>query len=364
MAPVLYRSDKVRFHLPSLQQLVDGKQPNPIHVQLVISDLCNQDCDFCAYRTEGYSSNQLFGVQDPSGETNNNPNRMIPEPKVLEIIDDCASMGVQAIQLTGGGEPTVHPAFDRIAQRVKEKQLALALISNGVLLNDSRCEALKDIAWVRISVDAGSAEMYSKIRREGKTTFSRVATNVQQLARKSGRTATLGVGFVVTQQNYLEIADACRTFREWGVDNVRLSAVFQNDGDAYYQGLESAIREEIGLAKEALVRPGFEIYDNWSNRLQDLHDQNPEYSLCGHMNLVTYIGGDQSVYTCCMNAYNERGFIGSLKEQSFLQLWNSGKKQQMFQDFEPSGCLRCMYNDKNRVIMSYLDKKTVHDLFV
>src|SRR3990167_8685596 len=100
----IYSPNKASKHPASLAILQEGGQPNPIHVQLVISDLCNHRCGWCAYRLDGYSSNKLFKIIQPDGEVNNNPNRMIPLEKVKEIVDDCAAMGVKAIQLTGGGE--------------------------------------------------------------------------------------------------------------------------------------------------------------------------------------------------------------------------------------------------------------------
>lgn len=92
-----------------LEAIKSGHPAGPVHVQIILSDLCNQNCHFCAYRDPSYTSSQLFHI-----DGNYNPNRMIPLDKVLEILDDCVEMGVRAIQLTGGGEPTVHPHFDKV----------------------------------------------------------------------------------------------------------------------------------------------------------------------------------------------------------------------------------------------------------
>lgn len=358
-----YSPDKSLRHMDRLAILQAGGQPYPVHVQLIISDYCNQNCGFCAYRSEGYSSNQLFRVIDSDGETNNNPLRMIPWPKLAELVEDFAAMGVKAVQLTGGGEPTLHPQFDELCELILSRGISLAVVTNGLLLKPQRAELLAGAAWVRVSVDCSNAESYGKIRQVPPQEFEIVARNIATLAAIPGRTVTLGCGFVVTRENYREIFDACRNFKHWGADNVRISAMFQNDGAAYFDGIRGEITSQIGQAQE-LADHRFQVFDNFGSRHEDLQLGKPDYAHCGYMNFTTYIGGDQNVYTCCVNAYNERGLIGSIKQQSFRQLWDSREKQSFFAGFDARNCERCMFNEKNRVINAVLLKRTVHDNFV
>lgn len=47
---------KPAWHLEKIVQLRAGENIVPPHLQLIISDLCNQNCHFCAYRSEtGFS---------------------------------------------------------------------------------------------------------------------------------------------------------------------------------------------------------------------------------------------------------------------------------------------------------------------
>ena len=59
-----YSPYKAIHHLDKLAQMKKGEQPVPAQVQLIISDLCNHNCSFCAYRMEGYTSSQNFGEWD------------------------------------------------------------------------------------------------------------------------------------------------------------------------------------------------------------------------------------------------------------------------------------------------------------
>ncbi len=72
-----YSPFKVVHHMDMIDQLRNGDQPVPSQVQLVISDVCNHDCSFCAYRMSGYTSNQNFGILDEqSQQIENNLRRL------------------------------------------------------------------------------------------------------------------------------------------------------------------------------------------------------------------------------------------------------------------------------------------------
>ena len=358
-----YANNKASLHLNQLIQLRENKQPYPVHVQLIVSDYCNQDCSFCAYRMSGYSSNELFKIIDDNGNVNNNPRRMIPWLKLQEVVEDCEKMGVRAIQITGGGEPTLHPNFNELCEMILSKNIDLALVSNGLLLNQKRADIIARATWTRISVDAGTPETYSNIRNVPKKEYEIVEKNVRYLTSIPNRQATVGIGFVITKENYKEIAQAMQQFKSWGVDNVRLSAVFQNDEERFYDGIHDEVVKQIETTS-CLNDDKFKVINNFNSRYADLEQGTPDYHKCGYMNFTTYIGGDQHVYTCCVNAYNKKGQIGSIKEMSFKDLWDSQHKQEFFGNFDAKNCTRCMFNDKNRAINQLLVDPQSHDNFV
>ena len=79
------------------------------------------------------------------------------------------------------------------------------------------------------------------------------------------------------------------------------------------------------------------------------------------MQLQTYVAGDGNVYTCCMNAYNRRGQIGSFLDQGFKALWDSQGKREFFDGFHAKQCPACMYNPKNRMMNAVLSGGVIPD---
>lgn len=360
-----YSSLKIIHHPEKLSQLRNGFHPVPAQVQLIISDLCNQDCSFCAYRMSGYTSNQLFTLNAPlAAKGHNNPVRMIPYEKVVEILDSCVALGVGAIQLTGGGEPSVHPEFPQILRDINDRGLDLALVTNGLKITEDVFDELKKAKWVRFSIDAGSAETYSAVRNVSKDQYKRVWDNIHKFCLLDKET-TVGIGYVVTVDNWSEIDSCCNKAFEVGADNVRISAVFQNEGEAYFSGIYKDILETIATCERKYHTSNlFKVINRFTDRVEDLVQKSPDYELCGYQHFCTYIGGDLSVYRCCNTAYNNQGLVGSIKDQSFEDFWHSIEKRDKYEEFNAKTCERCQFNQINKTILYTLEEDPVHVNFV
>ncbi len=347
-----YSPFKAAWHLDRIEALRRGEHVAPVHVHFVPSDLCNQDCGWCAYRWSGYSSNEHFN----DAEGNHNPNRKIPTAKALEMIADFADMGVKAIEFTGGGEPTVHPDIDQLVERSVAYGLEAAMVSNGVLVRRKLPpELAMRMSWWRISVDAATPATYAMTRRSPEAHFAQARETIEWLAKHKQSTPgggpTLGMGFAVTRDNYKEIREGARLAREWGADNVRFSALFNPEGPRYYDGIYEEARD---ACKEAVAEfhkpPGFRVFARFGEKMDDLFLGNPDYQFCGYERLVTYVGGDQNVYRCCVYSYNDHGFLGTVKDKSFREMWFSPEVRAKLETFDARSCQRCQFNDRNRFI--------------
>lgn len=336
-----YSNIKALRHPERIASIRAGIVTPPTHVQLVLSDLCNQSCHFCSYRDPGYQASKLFHV-----EGNYNPNRKIPFAKVVEMLDDFAEMGVKGIQLTGGGEPTVHPQFGEVLDEIRKRRIPYGLITNGVLLH--RFD-VSDAAWLRISIDAATAETYRKVRQVPKDHFERALAQVEKY--KSG------TGFVVTHENWMEVSDAVKLFKSLGATNVRIAPQFTGTNALpFFERALPLIREA-----EAEATDDFAVF----SRFEDKHDEVlgfPTEPLCGYQYFTTFIGADQNFYRCCVYAYNERGLLGSVKEMRFKDAW--AKAFPGLRSFDARACDGCHYQDINKTLGFALAEKTVDEEFV
>ena len=360
MSKGAYSELKAAWHLDKIEAMRRGYQVVPAQVQVILSDLCNQDCHFCAYRMSGGFSSEQFG----EGE-NRNPNRKIPTKKALEILDDCASLGVKSVQFTGGGEPTVHPDHLLLFGRAQRLGMETALVTNGVLFRPGWESVLPKMKWVRVSIDAANEQQYAAVRRVKPEFYETALLHVEQLAseiKNQGTDCYLGVGYVITRENWADAYAGVRRIRETGAASVRLSAMFSTEGAAYYEGVEHAIRAEIEKIK-TLATPEFAVVDLFGDRIADLVQHAPDYDFCGYQQFNMFVGGNLKVYRCCTTAYTRHGEVGDLTNQSLASWFYSEQKRDAYGTFNARTCHDCQFNRQNRVI-NYLVGEPIHVNFV
>lgn len=353
----LYSPLKATRYLDRIEKIRRGEPVGPVHVQIILSDLCNQACSFCAYRDPTYSSSTLFFVREDGKrglryagleDRNYNPNRMIPFAKVVEILDDCVEMGVKAIQLTGGGEPTVHPDFAKVVEAIFSRGLKWSLVTNGV--NLIRRDLLRHCAtasWVRVSLDAGTPTTYSRIRHVPDTHWLDALAAIDGLSKLNG--PIVGVGFVVTPDNWREVFEGAAAAKMHGASNIRIGAQFSAQDEALFAEFHS---ECAALCREAEVLSdnGFTVYNRFGEKLDDLKQGRPDYPSCGYQQFTTYIGGDLGLYRCCVYAYHPHGLYGSIKERRFKDVWMEQARADAMRAFDASSCERCQFNKINSTL--------------
>lgn len=351
-----YSSYKIVHHPGILANLKEQKDIVPTQVHFVPTNRCNQSCSFCAYRCVGYSSSETFVDQDE-----------ISTAKSVEIIKSMAESGVKAIQFTGGGEPLVHKGIESMLDAAILEGLDLAMVTNGMKLEGRSAEMLaKHGSWVRVSVDAGTPETYSSIRRTPLKIYDRVIENLTKFAAMKEQDCILGVGFVVTKENYKEVYACGELMKSIGVDNFRISAAFTSEGSSYFDSFRDAAHELCVATKRELEDEGFTVFNLFDDRDGDLTIETQDYDFCPIKSLVVYVGADLGLYTCCVQAYNKNGLIGSLKGQTFLELWNSESRKEYYRKHNPrhSCKIPCMFSRKNDVINYMIKPNPKHTNFL
>ncbi len=259
-------------------------------------------------------------------------------------------MGVKAMQFTGGGEPTVHPDHLKIFQYAQNLGLETALVTNGLRL-DPTSPAIQALKWIRVSIDAGDAKTYAKVRRVPPQHFMKVWDNVDTLALNFE--GVLGIGFVATPENWQGMADAALRARDAGADNMRVGAVFSTEGLDYYgHDLYPRIAEEVALVKAEMDNDSFTIINQFGVRIDDLEGGSPTDPECGYQHITVYIGGDLNVYRCCSTSYTLAGNVGSLREQSFADFISNA--QSAYYPFDARSCRYCQFRGQNAVIKALI----------
>ncbi len=105
---------------------------------------------------------------------------------VKDIVDELHKGGVEEIQISGGGEPLMHPDFLEIAKYIKTKKIRLHLITNFTLFDKKLTDELLKIQldYITISLWAGDEETYLKTHPGSDSDiFNRITTNIDYLLK-------------------------------------------------------------------------------------------------------------------------------------------------------------------------------------
>ena len=198
-------------------------------------------------------------------------------------------------------------------------------------------------------MDAIYPSTFSRIRKVSRGRLDYIIDNIRCLVRHK-KENIIGIGFVINEDNYTEVVEAAKIYKDLGVDNFRISATFSPQGISYFD----SFKERASLLcrqAESLSDENFQVFNLFTDRLGDLFEGTQDYYFCPFKELSTYIGADANVYTCCTLAYNKQGLIGSIKEQSFKDLWEkvTGKRYSLGDTSPPAfanslACIRARTN--------------------
>jgi len=327
----------------------------PLHVRIKPTNACNHNCWYCAYRAESLQLGQDMNLQDS-----------IPREKMLELVDDLAEMGVRAVTFSGGGDPFCYPHLLEAVERLTEKKIRFAALTNGSCLAGPLAVAFANHAtWLRISMDGWDDASYSEYRGCPEGEFSRILANMEAF-RKIGGPCYLGVCLVVDNRNCGHIYELIRRLHCAGVNSVKVSpCIVSNnsaENNAYHQPIFTTVKEQTARAIAEWGGQGLEIFDSYHTQLETFAKS---YHWCPYLQICPVIGADMNVYSCHDKAYNLKdGLLGSISETGFKELWAADINR--FHRIDPAVVCNhhCVADASNLQILEYLEADPQHLDFV
>lgn len=136
-------------------------------------------------------------------------------PEVFEALAP-AFPRLEALVLSGIGEPLLHPDLERFIRRAREAMPAEGWIgfqSNGLLLDRARARSLVEAGLGRIclSLDAVSPATFARIREGGDVgALDRAFAALAEAERAVGRRVEKGIEFVAMRDNVAELPAVVR----------------------------------------------------------------------------------------------------------------------------------------------------------
>lgn len=351
-----YSNLKIFEHMDRLNQVVrEHKRTAPIYIRIKPTNYCNHKCYYCSYADNALGLRDSVKTQD-----------QIPWEKMQEIIADLQTMGVKAVTFSGGGEPLVYPHIVEAMQGILDANIDLSIITNGHLLNGARAKVLSHAKWVRISFDAADAETYARIRQLPLSAFDEVCENIKSFSQMKEDFCELGINFVINHENANQVYQMAKLAKDLGTNHIKYTARITKDLFQYHESFKEEAIRQIHQAQEDFETEGFKIINKYEGDFESAMVFHRCYKKCYINQIFTVIAADSNVYFCHDKAYVSSGVVGSLKEQSFQELWYSDAVKKRYENFHPENeCNHhCVYDDRNSLLNTFYSLDRNHINFI
>ena len=211
--PLEYSKSKALYHEAKIKLLKLGKSIIPTEIQIDPEAFCNDNCEFCSYRKEdGYNNEMTKLLGAKAGSTEHKAigrpsiESRIPDEILLDIPYQMIDAGIPAIEITGGGEPTLHPKFKQFYKSCGDCGLDIGLVTNGSRLDNETIDMVKKHGqWIRLSMDSSNPETHRKIHRTPNFDFEKRLGKVERLVNNKPDSLTVGISFIITPDNVDDI---------------------------------------------------------------------------------------------------------------------------------------------------------------
>lgn len=319
---LLLNNEKVNSILDVRNGIKKMDERFPLSVELHLTDICNLKCEWC-------TDKEL------------RKNGAVMELDVVSRLFREFWRHGTGVTLEGGGEPTMHPEFHRVAEIGQSNSLDMGLITNGTV---DISESISKMRWARISLDSSTREEYK--REKGVDCFDRVLMNLEKMsAARDPEQTFLGVGYVLTTRNQSNLLELIKQLDRIGVDYIYLRPVEEAEDIApSLENLLDLRKKLADLTAGTRIKYMLAISDR-------VVDKNAGLPCIAH-SLTSVIHANGEVALC--EKRREDGIIlGNVKDSSFEEIWISPYREQVSQKLLKlecqNGCSACRVTGFNMI---------------
>ena len=336
-------------------------------VYMKLTPTCNLRCVMCGqYGDKGVMHDRL-------GEE---AKKILPLDSWKKLVDELKPRN--PVIYLWGGEPFLYPDLIPLARHIVKKGLYLSVNTNGTLMERYAKEIVAD-GWSTLFVSLDAFRDVNDSMR-GAGSYDKViagfkAINLEKKRRKS-KFPVLGVVTVVTNRNYLDLANLSEAIREYGVD-LHIINMGTYTNDAIVAAQKKVMLEKLDTDIDCLE--GYNTGYNLGIDGEKLHailagihgksrghttisapSLNPEKVKVYYNDLETPVR-DRCIVPWCQADVNYNGdvhfcadypdyILGNVTELPFAEIYNGERANRFRREINACegglfpGCLRCYQN--------------------
>lgn len=308
---------KVAWYQDRIRAWERGERIAPVTIDMALTRACNFACNYC------YAMLQ------------ENDRKQITQKVIYDFLEDCARIGVRGISLVSDGESSISPVFIDTIKRGHELGLAMAVGTNGFVLNKRKLEEiLPSLTYLRINISAGERRRFAEIMGVKEEWYDRVCENIRnmvEIKKRDNLAVTIGLQMVLMPEFEDQILPLAQLGKELRPDYLVIKHCSDDEDGSLgvdydgYQRLYDLLRQAEALSDEDYV-----VRVKWSK----IEAQGRRsYQRCLGAPFQIQISGSGLVAPCGM-LFNERYkkfHIGNICDTRFYDIWNSDRYWEVMQ---------------------------------
>ncbi|MCP4835502.1 MAG: radical SAM protein, partial [Phycisphaera sp.] len=161
---------KLLAHPDRLLGIQTGDFAPPVLVDIdPVDGVCNLDCEWCCQAASRASR----------------PTKFMSEETMRRLGPFSREWGVKSWRIAGDSEPLLNKNINTLIASGAEAGIDMGLITNGVYLERITPESLERLDWLGVSLDAGTPETWSRLKKSPAENFEPSRENIAAVLAKA-----------------------------------------------------------------------------------------------------------------------------------------------------------------------------------
>jgi radical SAM protein with 4Fe4S-binding SPASM domain len=356
-----------------------GKGYKPRLLRLLVTCKCNSRCVMCNIWKLAKEKPEV--IEDE-----------LSTQEWIGLLKELSNMGTESVFISGG-ETLLRQDITEIIRCAKEKNMHVEMVTNGVLLTETKAEELvrSGLDIINFSIDGHTPEIHEEFRGiRGSLELTKRGIGLIHNAKEKlkSKTPSISISNTLSRINYQFINEMISLKSELGYDTLQFNPVIGKTpgakelflADEHLRDLEiqlTSLKTEFqnaGLPVSPLSRPYAICKDKEGAKEGRYADLINKKILCFAPMKETTIDPFGNVYPCSFACpfqnlsedlvhghWGADDFcMGNIRNNSFTDIWNGDKYNQMrrkFRDFSAlPTCAWCLCRSPNDAILTGLFK--------
>jgi len=339
---LLFHPERVANWLSAQGSWEKLKNIYPLYMEISPVGYCNHRCTFCALDFMEYQHRQL-------------------DPTILATrLREMAQLGLKSVMFAGEGEPTLYKPLPEILDLCSEVGIDTSLTTNMVPFTlETSKNYVKNCKWIKVSINAGTAERYAQIHRTQEKDFFRTLDNMRMcvaLKKELNSKCTLGAQMLLLDENADTAVALAEKMSEIGLDYLVIKPYSQHpqSNTQKYSQINYAQLIKLNEQLQKFNTEKFKVIFR-AKTMEKWDHTEDRYNRCLTVPFFWgYIMSDADVYGCSCFLGNQDFIYGNINTNTFKEIWEGERRKKgisFMEKLDSRSCrVNCRMDETNRYL--------------